>query len=81
MPNDPAVQVNLGMALRKAGRFEEASKAFHKAQALHPTDKSTAMEADHFARETDLRVQMIKHPTPARTIEDDKQVHSRSFNR
>lgn len=41
LPDMPGVQLQLGMALEKAGRIEEAATAFHMAQELHPTDKRT----------------------------------------
>lgn len=77
LPNDPTVQLNLGFALEKAGKFEEAAKAFHWAVALHPSDQRTALLAEHHARDVDWRVQMIKHPVPAWIIEDDKRTHNR----
>ncbi|MBI1790021.1 MAG: tetratricopeptide repeat protein [Acidobacteria bacterium] len=36
---DPTVQANLGEALLRQGKFEEATKAFEKALALDPNEE------------------------------------------
>lgn len=37
-PNDPSVQANLGEALLRQGKFEDAAAAFEKALALDPDE-------------------------------------------